>query len=138
MIYELINPFDVITFESNNDLIAKSCALIVGHGLFGVHKNNDEIMIPYKSFPDDLQQESELDNNTVNKIIKKYPDEIINCFKSFAVCSVEDRETYKNVTSNYKDKLAMIEWNNKNTKSNANICAFAQSIKLQGGQKNDE
>ena len=136
-IYELINPSDLITFESDDPIIAKVCGLVVGQGLYGVekitNKESEELMLPYMTFPDDKQQ-IELLGKTLNDVIAKRKDEVIACFKTFAVCPVNMRKHYKEHTKNYTDTVLMSEWDEEHKSSSANICMFAHSIR---GTKKD-
>ena len=136
MIYELINPSDEITFEAEDDLIAKICALVVGHGRYGLHRITEdgepmEIMLPFLSWPT-LEQVIEIIGKDINELLMENNEKVIACFKSFAVCPVKERETYRTYTNNYTKNVSA--WDNDKRTSTANICAFAHSIKYVPGE----
>lgn len=134
MIYELINPSDKITFEADDDNVAKAAGLIVGHGKFGVSKykednTEDTILDIYMQFPDEHEQTKLFGGLTLNEFIVDNKQNIIDCCQTLAVCNIEDRDNYRELSKNYSDIDFMKKWDEENCTSISNICAVAHSIR---------
>lgn len=95
-IYEFITPSDPITFKTDDDKVAFTCALLLGNGKAGCTnlKTGDSIptMLMFAKDPDkDIQ---EFIGGDFKEFLEANKPKIAECFKSFSYGSASDRQTY--------------------------------------------
>jgi hypothetical protein len=122
-IYELITPSDSITFKTDDDKVAYSCALILGSGKAGCSRrdeNNNEVSIPslllFDSEPETTIKEYL--GETLDEFLDSHKQKIIDCFKSFAYGSIEDRKTYDDALEAITDDEKRKEFQSKHEDRN--------------------
>lgn len=119
MIYEFITPSDPITFSAENDKVACICAVLLGNGKAGCTREDGESIPSMWLFHHDpipeiekyleTSMESFMDNNKAA---------IINCFKSFAYGSIEDRKSYDDAIAAITDEIKLNDFKKKHEDRN--------------------
>ncbi len=132
-LYELVNPSDMTTFKAKDDKVACYCAVILGDGKYGCEKYNDQEQNNIPSLllfdPDPGAAIEKYLQCSVREFAEKNRVEIVECFKSFAYGSLEDRKTYddalKAITEINKLKEFKTKHEDRNRSSMNTIVATA-------------
>lgn len=122
-IYEFITPSDAITFKTDCDKVAFTCALLLGNGKAGckrIDKDNNEVRIPtmllFSANPDsDIKEFLGIE---MNEFINKNKPKIKECFSSFSYGNIEDRITYDDTVSAITDDVKLKEFKAKHEDRN--------------------
>lgn len=142
MIFEIINPSDKCTLETDEYRVATFVSIILGRGKYGlnlvgknVSKEDEEAYhVPMFLFKDPSEwiaenfEENNLDD-FLDDLISFNAKELSDCFYSVAYTDAEGRDEYnKKLESfkNEKEKLEwMKEWNDEKRSSLNNIVGLA-------------
>jgi len=119
-IYEFITPSDPITFKTDDDKIAFTCALLIGNGKAGCTNLTTDQNIPtMMMFSKDPDKEiSDYLGCDMGNFIKSNRGKIADCFKSFAYGSISDRQTYDNACEAITDHEKLKEFKAKHEDQN--------------------
>jgi len=127
-LYEFITPSDPITFYAPDNDIAEAISLFVGNGKTGI-KAADDSETPYTMtvFSGGLKGEQ---LKRFKETMEKRVDEVIAAGKTFAVCSISQREIYDDHTNNGQDEKRVKKWDDKNRSSLSDWCGYARHLKI--------
>ena len=119
-IYEFVTPSDQITFKTDNDKVAFTCALLLGNGKAGCKNETTGESIPtmlmFAKDPDsDIQN---FIGGDFGEFIEANKHKISECFKSFAYGSVSDRKTFDEACEAITDQEKLKEFKAKHEDKN--------------------
>lgn len=119
-IYNFITPSDHITFKTNNNKVAFTCALLLGNGKAGCDNITTGEKLPtFLAFSEEPQKQiDEFIEGDFGEFIKSHKSEISDCFKSFAYGSVSERETYDDACNSITDDEKLKEFKKKHEDKN--------------------
>lgn len=114
-IYEFITPSDPITFKTDDDKVAFTCALLLGNGKAGCQNTQTDKSLPTMlMFSEDPDKEiKSFIGGDFKKFIEANKPKIKECFNSFAYGSVSERKTYDNALEAITDPKKLKEFKAK-------------------------
>lgn len=122
MIYEIINPSDKYTIESDDFMTACVVTVMLGNGMYGLKSIDGEQSMPIMLFDDDLSFFKNTFGKEFEQCFECIPkSKLADCFDSIVV---GNRETYNKALSTInEDKAQEFKnvWNEQNTSSLNNI-----------------
>lgn len=117
-IYEFITPSDAITFKTDDDKVAFTCALLLGNGQAGCRNITTNKSVPSMlMFCVDPQKEiQKFINGSFEEFIKQNKIKISECFNSFAYVTPSERKVYDNACDAITDadKLKQFKQSHEN------------------------
>lgn len=123
MLYEFVQPSDCITFEAENDDIAKAVCIYVGNGHCFLKNESGEMLSGTCHLFDEFTPE---ELKVLEDVIDNKDMRFVDALKSFACCSFEDREIYKEITKNYTNQDKINVWHDKHRTSLTDWAAYAR------------
>lgn len=119
-IYEFITPSDPITFKTDDDKVAFTCALLLGNGKAGCTNLKTGVSIPtmlmFAKDPDkDIQ---DFIGGDFKEFLKANKKKIAECFKSFSYGSPSDRQTFDDACDAITDPEKLKEFKAKHEDKN--------------------
>lgn len=98
-LYEIINPSDMYTFWSESDAVARFVVTMLGSGMYGLHRMDDNADLgTVIGFMKEDEEEAKL-NEWFGPDRQKFPAEnlqkVIDAFDSVLCMGKEDRELYE-------------------------------------------
>lgn len=148
MIYELLNPSDMVTFEASDKLVAVSVCVLLGAGRFGLDAETDVAQdgFPLLIFANDEQTNAamrdagfERGSESVIPFVDAHLTEIADAFDSFWYCDLAERKAIMAAIGT--DPNARVRYNEAKRSSVNNIGAAAaewsKRLRERLGSKNE-
>lgn len=108
MIYEVINPSDPITLESDDELVACITTLLLGEGAYPLESEDGRDVLPMFLFKNaDAQLDAWLKEHGITNLgdyLIKNHKKISECLYSVVVCKVRDRKALIAAFGNDREK----------------------------------
>lgn len=125
MLYEVINPSDKVTLETESEPAAIAAVLLLGRGKYGLSNEKGETVVPIFLLGgyDAWAKEKGYD---LGKVIEEASPEIAKALESSAVCSLSNRSALKAALGD--DPGAVARWNEAKRTSMNDLCGAARSI----------
>ena len=119
-IYKFITPSDPITFKTDDDKVAFTCALLLGNGKAGCdNKTTGESLPTMLMFAKDPEKDiQEFIGGDLKEFIKANKHKISDCFKSFAYGSVYERVAFDDACDAITDPEKLKEFKAKHEDKN--------------------
>lgn len=136
MIYEVVNPSDPVTIESDSDTTASVAILLVGQGKYGLRRDGDTVM-PLLFLAEEEDLSRWLTENGVagglgglQKFIDENTPEIASTLDTAMVASPSDRAAIaETIRASGGDQVKAIRaWNEAKRSSMNNICGACFKI----------
>lgn len=128
-VYEIINPSDPITFECDDDDVARVAALVLGRGAYGVQREDGERVLPvlrFGGFDEWYKAFTARVGCTLNGWIRGNRGRMAVALDTTAVCSLSNRKALLAATKG--DPEAVARWNEEKRSSMNNICKAARAL----------
>lgn len=122
MIYEVINPSDMVTFLSDDDKIAYACTVLVGNGRYGCKNLETHESLPclllFVSAEEFEQLAADYLGEAFGSFIHNNREVIKGVLSSFSYCSAKDRRTYDDAISAITDPAQLAAFKAKHDDKN--------------------
>lgn len=126
MIYEIINPSDCITIESDDETIACVATILLGKGVYALKDEKGKSVMPLFVFGGLDEWLAERGISDLGAFITKNRKQLAGCLETLLVC---DPETRKNLDSAIlKDPEMRARFNDENRTSMSDISLSARGI----------
>lgn len=136
MIYEIINPSDACTIESDDQTLASIAVIVLGEGAYGLYDENGDVVLPIFRFsnPDKLVEwltDRGINSNDMDTFYAKNGETMATILESITYGKVSDRKAILAVCEgkSYEERVAALaKWNDTKRSSMNDISSAAHSL----------
>jgi len=128
MIYEVINPSDPVTFETDDLDVARAACLLLGEGAYGLKDENGDTALPIFLFAEGSYEKwSEKSGFDLDKIMKKKRLQVAECLDSACVAKMCERKAILAAVGPH-GKEAIRRYSDERRSSLNDICGYAAEL----------